>query len=41
MVEKLYITAPPSRAWARLATVYGVGSLAAFWMIERVAGFWV
>lgn len=29
-------------AWARveLATTYGIGALAAFWTIERVAGFW-
>ncbi len=26
--------------WARLAPVYGIGSVAAFWAIQRVTGFW-
>jgi hydrogenase/urease accessory protein HupE len=26
--------------WARTMTVYAIGSLAAFWMIDRVTGFW-
>ena len=27
-------------AWTRRAPAYGIGGLAAFWTIERVAGFW-
>jgi hypothetical protein len=27
-------------AWAMPAAAYGVGSIAAFWTIERVASFW-
>jgi HupE / UreJ protein len=27
-------------AWTRRAPAYGIGGLAAFWAIERVAGFW-
>jgi hydrogenase/urease accessory protein HupE len=27
-------------AWVKLLPVYGIGGLAAFWTIERVAGFW-
>ncbi|MCV9943981.1 MULTISPECIES: HupE/UreJ family protein [unclassified Rhizobium] len=27
-------------AWARVATAYCIGGIAAFWLIERVGGFW-
>ncbi len=30
----------PQPAWAWRLPVYGIGAIAAFWMIERVAGFW-
>ena len=30
----------PWPAWCRMVPVYGIGSLAAFWCIQRVAGFW-
>lgn len=30
----------PGGAWAPLATAYGIGSVAAFWTIERVTMFW-
>ena len=26
-------------AWVELAPAYGIGSLAAFWTIQRIAGF--
>jgi len=27
--------------WTKLVPVYGIGSLASFWLIERVVGFWI
>lgn len=30
----------PRPAWAWRVPAYGIGSLATYWMIERVAGFW-
>ena len=30
----------PEPTWLRPATAYSIGSVAAFWMIERVFGFW-
>lgn len=33
-------TAIPTPAWAWRVPAYGIGSLATFWMIERVVGFW-
>ncbi len=30
----------PTPAWAWRVPAYGIGSLATFWMIERVVGFW-
>jgi hydrogenase/urease accessory protein HupE len=31
----------PHPAWAWRLPAYGIGSIATFWMIERVAGFWL
>ncbi len=31
----------PQPAWAWRLPAYGIGSMATFWMIERVAGFWL
>ena len=28
-------------AWAWRVPAYGIGSMATFWMIQRVAGFWL
>ena len=30
----------PQPVWAWRIPAYGIGSLAAYWMIERVVGFW-
>jgi len=30
----------PHPAWAWRVPAYGIGAVAAFWSIERVAGFW-
>ena len=30
----------PQPAWAWRVPAYGIGSLATYWMIERVVGFW-
>jgi hypothetical protein len=30
----------PEPSWARRVPAYGIGSLAAYWTLERVAGFW-
>ena len=27
-------------AWLRQVPAYGIGGVAAFWLIERTAGFW-
>ena len=34
-------TTIPQPAWAWRLPAYGIGSIATFWMIERVAGFWL
>ncbi len=30
----------PSRPWMRASLAYGLGTVAAFWTVERVVGFW-
>ena len=30
----------PQPVWAWRLPAYGIGSMATFWMIERVVGFW-
>ena len=37
-IAKRIITAPIK--WAVPAAAYGIGGLSAFWVIERVSGFW-
>ena len=27
-------------AWSRLGSVYAIGDIASFWLIDRVIGFW-
>ncbi len=39
VVRKLSVVPAPAETWFRRATIYGIGSCAAFWLIERVAGF--
>lgn len=34
------VWAQPLR-WAPYVASYGIGSVAAFWTVERVAGFWL
>jgi len=31
--------APPAPAWASRVPPYAIGGVAAFWLIERIAGF--
>ncbi|UCD70053.1 MAG: HupE/UreJ family protein, partial [Betaproteobacteria bacterium] len=38
VVVRRIISSPPR--WAIPATAYGIGGLSAFWVIERVSGFW-
>ena len=37
MMNQLFHEIPK---WISTATIYGIGSLASFWLIERVVGFW-
>ena len=30
----------PQPTWAWRVPAYGIGAVAAFWVIERIAGFW-
>jgi membrane protein implicated in regulation of membrane protease activity len=30
----------PLGAWSRLGSGYAIGSIASFWLIDRVTGFW-
>lgn len=39
VVKKLSVVPPRAEPWLRRVTVYGIGACAAFWFIERLAGF--